>query len=179
ALVVNPNNIHDIAGAMLTALDMPLAEQRRRMEAMRRIVFKFNVYHWAKLFLSRLHEITTLQTQSKTRLVSDQVERAILSQYRHATDRLLLLDYDGTLVDFQNDVDKAYPDEDLHALLDNLAAEPHNHVVLISGRKHETLEAWFGNKNHTLVAEHGVWTKDVAEDWKLRGGLSRAWKSEV
>ncbi len=179
ALVVNPNNIHDIAGAMLTALDMPLTEQRRRMEAMRRIVFKFNVYHWAKLFLSRLHEITTLQTQSKTRLVSDQVERAILSQYRHATDRLLLLDYDGTLVDFQNDVDKAYPDEDLHALLDNLAAEPHNHVVLISGRKHETLEAWFGNKNHTLVAEHGVWTKDVAEDWKLRGGLSRAWKSEV
>lgn len=179
ALVVNPNNIHDITGAMLTALDMPDSEKTRRMDAMRRIVFKFNVYHWAKLFLSRLHEITTLQTQSKTRLVSDQVERAILSQYRHASERLLLLDYDGTLVGFQNDVDKAYPDEGLHALLDNLTADPNNHIVLISGRKHETLETWFGDKTHSLIAEHGVWTKDPGADWQLRSGLSRAWKAEV
>lgn len=179
ALTVNPNNIHDISDAMLTALNMPTAEKKRRMQAMRNIVFKFNVYHWANLFLNRLHEIRTLQTQSKTRLVGDLIERAIRSQYKHSTNRLLLLDYDGTLVGFQNDVDKACPDDELQNLLDTLAADVKNHVVIISGRKHETLDRWFEGKKHTLIAEHGVWTKASEGIWQLRSGLSSSWKNDV
>lgn len=179
ALIVNPNNIHDIATAMLTALDMSEAEKTRRMEALRSVVFKFNVYHWADLFLDRLHEITTLQRLNKSRLVGDKIERSIVGQYRLATNRLLLLDYDGTLVGFQNDVEKAYPDNDLYELLDRLIDDPHNQVVIISGRKHETLEAWFGDRNIGLIAEHGVWTKSIGADWQLRSGLSCSWKPEV
>lgn len=179
ALMVNPNNIHEIAQAMITALDMPPAEKSRRMEALRTIVFKFNVYHWAKLFMGRLHEVRTLQRLSKTRLVGNQIERTMVSQYQHSTDRLLLLDYDGTLVGFKNDVDKASPDRELNELLDTLTSDPYNHVVIISGRKHETLTNWFGDKNITLIAEHGVWTRMVGDNWRSRQGLSSNWKAEV
>ncbi len=179
AVIVNPNNIHDICNAMISALEMPEQEMKKRMGAMRSVVFKFNIHHWARLFLNRLQEIITMQTSTKARLVGDQVEQMILSQYKSATSRLLLLDYDGTLVGFQNDIDKAFPDDELYGILDALEADMDNHLVIISGRKHQTLARWFEGKKYSLVAEHGVWTKEPESDWQLRSGLSNAWKEEV
>ncbi|WP_257669337.1 bifunctional alpha,alpha-trehalose-phosphate synthase (UDP-forming)/trehalose-phosphatase [Parapedobacter tibetensis] len=179
ALIINPNNIHDIRDAIIKALQMPEPEMKKRMEAMRSVVFKFNIHHWAKLFLNRLQEIRTMQTSTRARLVGDHVEQTMLSQYQRATSRLLLLDYDGTLVGFQNDIDKASPDEELYTILDALDADIYNHLVIISGRKHETLARWFAGKKYTLVAEHGVWIRESESDWQLRRGLSNAWKTEV
>src|SRR5690606_22375445 len=97
----------------------------------------------------------------------------------NASSRLLLLDYDGTLVGFQDDIDKASPDEELYRLLDRLEADILNHLVIISGRKHSTLEKWFAGRNYSLVAEHGVWTKEPDSEWRLKSGLSNSWKGEV
>ena len=47
ALVVNPYDLEQAAGAMANALKMPVAEQRERMQSMRRLVSEFNVYRWA------------------------------------------------------------------------------------------------------------------------------------
>lgn len=179
ALIVNPNNVHDIRDALLTALNMPLAEANRRMRAMRQIVFKFNVQHWATLFMNRLEEIKTVQSNTKARLVGTAIEDQIITHYKDTDSRLLLLDYDGTLVGFQDDIDKASPDDDLYRLLDTLEADINNHLVIISGRKHSTLEKWFQNKPYSLIAEHGVWTKEPNAEWRLKSGLSNTWKEEV
>lgn len=179
ALIVNPNDIHDIRKALLTALNMPIEEMKRRMASMRNIVFKFNVQHWASLFMNRLAEIKNVQSTTKARLVSASIEERIMSEYQKAQHRLLLLDYDGTLVGFQDDIDKASPDEVLYQLLDSLAVDPSNYLVIISGRKHNTLEKWFHGKPYRLVAEHGVWTKAPNTEWRLKSGLSNTWKEEV
>ncbi|SFC36082.1 trehalose 6-phosphate synthase/phosphatase [Parapedobacter composti] len=179
ALIVNPNNIHDISNALFTALNMPPAEMKRRMASMRKIVFKFNVQHWAALFMSRLQEIKNVQSATRARLVGTSIEADIVNRYRNASSRLLLLDYDGTLVGFQDDIDKASPDDELYELLDALEADIHNDLVIISGRKHSTLEKWFQGRPYSLVAEHGVWTKEPGTDWRLKSGLSNAWKEEV
>lgn len=179
ALVVNPNNVHEISDALLHALRMAPEEMNRRMATMRRIVFKFNVKHWAALFMNRLEEIKHMQSNTKARLVSTAIEDRIVSEYRKAESRLLLLDYDGTLVGFQDDIDKASPDEELYRLLDTLEADLCNHVVIISGRKHSTLEKWFPGRTYSLIAEHGVWTKEPDTDWLLKSGLADHWKSEV
>src|SRR5690606_20870824 len=134
---------------------------------------------WATLFMNRLEEIKTVQSTTKARLVGANIEAHILSQYTHAASRLLLLDYDGTLVGFQDDIDKASPDEQLYQLLDTLEADINNHLVIISGRKHSTLEKWFQNKPYSLIAEHGVWTKEPGTEWRLKSGLSNTWKAEV
>ena len=47
ALVVNPYDIDQCAGALHLALTMPLTEQRDRMRIMRALVREFNVYRWA------------------------------------------------------------------------------------------------------------------------------------
>jgi trehalose 6-phosphate synthase len=47
ALVVNPYDLEQAADAMASALQMPAAEQRERMQSMRRLVSEFNVYRWA------------------------------------------------------------------------------------------------------------------------------------
>ncbi|WP_090608264.1 bifunctional alpha,alpha-trehalose-phosphate synthase (UDP-forming)/trehalose-phosphatase [Parapedobacter koreensis] len=179
ALIVNPNDIHDIRNALLTALNMPTAEMKKRMKSMRALVFKFNVQHWATLFMNKLQDTKNVQSTTKARLVGANIERDIITQYKNASSRLLLLDYDGTLVGFQDDIDKAFPDEELYQLLDELEADMHNHLVIISGRKHGTLEKWFHGRPYSLIAEHGVWTKEPESDWKLKSGLSSAWKDEV
>lgn len=47
ALVVNPYDIEEASAALSAAVDMPVAEQRARMRAMRALVAEFNVYRWA------------------------------------------------------------------------------------------------------------------------------------
>ena len=47
ALVVNPYDIDQCAGALHVALNMPPAEQRTRMRSMRGLIQEFNVYRWA------------------------------------------------------------------------------------------------------------------------------------
>lgn len=47
ALIVNPYDLQQAAGAMAVALRMSEHEQRERMRSMRRIVSEFNVYRWA------------------------------------------------------------------------------------------------------------------------------------
>ncbi len=47
ALIVNPYDLQQASEALATALRMPEAEQRERMQSMRRLVSEFNVYRWA------------------------------------------------------------------------------------------------------------------------------------
>jgi trehalose 6-phosphate synthase len=54
ALLINPHDIEDLKRAILTAIQMPPAEVRRRMRALRRRVRENDVTAWADRFLSRL-----------------------------------------------------------------------------------------------------------------------------
>ncbi|MDM8177467.1 MULTISPECIES: bifunctional alpha,alpha-trehalose-phosphate synthase (UDP-forming)/trehalose-phosphatase [Olivibacter] len=179
ALLVNPNNISEIRKALITALNMPKAEMEERMKAMRAVVFKFNIKHWVKIFMNRLQDVKQMQKNSMANLVKASIRLAIQERYKAARNRLLLFDYDGTLVGFKKEIDEASPDLALYNLLDAFVADKKNTLVIISGRKHTTLEQWFGAKNYTLIAEHGAWKKNSVGDWEQVPGLSTNWKSEV
>ena len=51
ALITNPYSQEDVAAALLEALQMPAAEQRERMQAMRRCVQEQDIRWWARGFL--------------------------------------------------------------------------------------------------------------------------------
>jgi alpha,alpha-trehalose-phosphate synthase [UDP-forming] len=57
ALLVNPYDMQQLAGAIPRALEMPAAEQSARMQRMRNTVRERNVYRWAAHLLSDLTEI--------------------------------------------------------------------------------------------------------------------------
>jgi trehalose 6-phosphate synthase/phosphatase len=52
-------------------------------------------------------------------------------------------------------------------------------VVIISGRKHDTLEEWFSKLPIDMIAEHGTWTKKHEEDWVKISGLDNQWKQDI
>ncbi|MGN7823750.1 bifunctional alpha,alpha-trehalose-phosphate synthase (UDP-forming)/trehalose-phosphatase [Chitinophaga sp. 22536] len=179
AIIVNPNNIGAITRAIVDALNMPLPEQQRRMKQMRQLVSKFNINHWVKLFMTRLEEVNQMQQNMLARRVNQETAMMIRQQYRQSKRRIIFLDYDGTLVGFQSNIDMAAPDPDLYQLLRELASFPGNDIVMISGRKHETLGEWFGHLPLDLIAEHGAWQKTKEGEWYQLPGLTDKWKQEI
>ena len=179
ALIVNPNNLSDIKDAMVLALEMPLEEQNKRMLTMRAIVAKFNVNHWVNNFIIKLNEVKEAQNSLKTKHAVDGVTDKIVEAYRNSEQRTLFLDYDGTLVGFSGDIDDATPNEELFNLLNKLISDPKNNVVIISGRRHETLQNWFGDLDVNFIAEHGAWQKYRGTDWTSLPSLTNAWKREI
>ncbi|MGN6640911.1 MAG: bifunctional alpha,alpha-trehalose-phosphate synthase (UDP-forming)/trehalose-phosphatase [Mucilaginibacter sp.] len=179
ALIVNPNNTEEVAKTIIKAAYMPLEEQQRRMISMRQMVSKFNIKHWVKIFMDKLNEVKQLQRSMLTRYIGSGTEQSIIHRYVKTNKRIIFLDYDGTLVDFKPNIEQASPDEELHTILTQLTDDPSNHVVLISGRKHDNLSSWFNNFNIDLIAEHGAWSKKRGGSWHKISGLSSQWKHDI
>lgn len=55
ALLINPHDIDGMKEAIMAAIDMPHAEQTRRMRAMQRRLTRDDVAAWAEAFLHELH----------------------------------------------------------------------------------------------------------------------------
>jgi trehalose 6-phosphate synthase/phosphatase len=179
ALIVNPNNIASMAGAITEALNMPLQEQSRRMKMMKDIVMKFNISHWVKLFMSRLNEVKQMQQSMYAKRINSSTRFLIKKQYASTKKRIIFLDYDGTLVGFKANIELAAPDEELYQLLKQLSSDPANKLVLVSGRAPSFLEKWFGNLDVDVIAEHGAWTKTRHNNWLSIPGLNFAWKKDI
>ncbi len=179
AWIVNPNNEQEISEALFVALKMPLDEQERRMKQLRHVVEKFNINSWVRNFLTRLNEVKQMQENMKAKQVSAHKEQSIITSYINSKNRVLFLDYDGTLVGFHSNINMAKPDEELYNILQALSSDDANKIVLISGRNYETLQEWLGNLKIDMIAEHGAWTKKYGEEWKAVSGLTDDWKNEV
>jgi trehalose 6-phosphate synthase/phosphatase len=103
----------------------------------------------------------------------------VLNHYRRAPRRLIMLDFDGTLVPLVDDPRRANPTPALLKTLVSLAADPANELVLISGRDRATLHEWFANLPVGLAAEHGAWRKKRSQQWTLARNLSCDWKPKL
>ncbi len=57
AVKVNPHDIEGLKDAIMTAIEMPRAEQSRRMRALRRRVRERDVADWSRRFLDDLHAV--------------------------------------------------------------------------------------------------------------------------
>lgn len=179
AIIVNPNNIQEISAALETALLMPKDEQQKRMMQMRALIKKFNINQWAKIFMDRLKEVKEMQASMRAKHVSSSTEQMIVTNFRNASKRALFLDYDGTLVGFNDDPEAAVPDKELFTILHGLFSDERNELILISGRNYESLERWFGHLPIHLIAEHGAWYKYKGTNWQNIPGLTDSWKKDI
>ncbi len=180
AVIINVNNQGEVVRAIEQALSMPEEEQMERNQAMRKRLQRYNIKRWAGEFVEALSHTRKFQEEMETKSLTGKVKVRLVKAFQRSKRRLLLLDYDGTLVPFSATPAKAKPGDDLLKLLGDLAANPRNEVVLISGRGKETLEKWFGNLDVGLVAEHGVWLKEGrVGEWQMVDTLANDWKEEI
>ncbi|ALW86911.1 trehalose-6-phosphate synthase [Hymenobacter sedentarius] len=179
ALLINPTDLNQLVEAMHEALHMPEDEQIAHMASMQALVRQYDVFAWTNLFMERLAYSKIKQQTMSTDVLDAEATAQLLRDYQAASHRLLLLDYDGTLVGFHPNPQRANPDAELLQLLGTLAHDPHNRVVIISGRDRTTLEKWLGHLPVGFIAEHGVWLRRVGEDWSLFQELRADWKPEL
>jgi trehalose 6-phosphate synthase/phosphatase len=179
ALIINPHNSNALADAIYQALTMPGKEQKRRMENMQQVVQKFNIQLWIKNFMARLKSIKDKQIEFITKNLQYPGIQTIVNRYRKSSLRLLFLDYDGTLVPFEDDPLKAKPDKELIQLLQNITVDSRNKLILISGRKKDALDQWFGHMKLDIIAEHGAWIKKDDLEWQCNSKLNNDWKESI
>ncbi|MEM8565498.1 MAG: bifunctional alpha,alpha-trehalose-phosphate synthase (UDP-forming)/trehalose-phosphatase [Bacteroidota bacterium] len=179
AIIVNPNDKHHVRDAIKRALEMTEEEQMRHMEIMQASLKRYNIHHWVNLFMERLRDVFDKQQKMTTKVLDKATQEKLLKDYAKSKNRLLFLDYDGTLSPFTPDPQSAGPDEELYNILQELTTQENTNVVVISGRDKNTLSEWLGAHDLEFVAEHGVWVKKRDEDWKTSDTLDNSWKDDI
>jgi trehalose 6-phosphate synthase/phosphatase len=179
AITVNTHNKEEIAEAIRDALTMSGKEQIRRNKVMQKRLQRYNVERWAHDFMDRLHQIKKIQNNSRMKRLNPELKKRLINDYARSKSRLLLLDYDGTMVSFTRNPDDARPDQGIKRILEKLTHNPRNEVVIVSGRRKNTLENWFGEIGVGLIAEHGVWIKKKNKNWQMIEPLSNEWKKQI
>jgi len=98
-------------------------------------------------------------------------------KYKNAKKKLILLDYDGTLVDFTVIPDEAKPSVRLLNVLYKLSCDPSTKIVIITGREYKSIDKLIGHLPVEIIAEHGTMIK--------KGGIwndliknNSSWKAE-
>lgn len=102
---------------------------------------------------------------------------AISDLFRKSIKRLLLLDYDGTLVPYNYEPLKALPDAYLLDLLSKLNAKENTELVIISGRDKAFLDSVFHDSGITIFAEHGSIFRIDGKWDSIKTDIS--WKKEI
>jgi len=176
ALLINPNDETAMTKALYTALHMDSQEQEMRLKKMQQHVAQNSVEKWGENFTTQLNLIYQEARQIKNKFINGKETAEICADFVNAENRLLLLDYDGTLAPFCANPYDAKPSYELKELLQELSR--HATVVLLSGRDHFVMEEWLGDLDIHLVAEHGIWQFENKQ-WKQAKALSSAWKSEI
>ncbi len=177
ALIINPTNMKEIEEAIIRALEMTAEEQRRTITAMQETLSAQHVGQWAKDFVEELVSVKKKSNRLQRKRIEDDHLHTLRQTYRQARNRLIILDYDGTLVRFHNDPAKARPTPGILSLLEKMTADPSNSIVISSGRDKQTLDSWLGHLPLGMAAEHGMFYKENG-DWQSKTPTS-TWNDEI
>lgn len=180
ALIINPNNPDQFADALQQALEMDFAEQNSRMTALQKRLSRYTVEKWAMDFIKAMDDTALSPAENSiSQWIDEALRNKLTLQFKNAQTRLLLLDYDGTLVGFHKNPELAAPDQNLYDLLDRLQSIPNTELVIISGRGRDSIERWFAHKSYTLITDHGVWLRHRGKDWERLEDPKTDWKEII
>jgi trehalose 6-phosphate synthase/phosphatase len=183
ALIVNPNDESGVADAVYKALTMDDEEQCRRMSRMQAELRQHDVVKWAVDFIQATavayaDNKASISAEPARRLDGETL-RDLLNRFTRSRRRLLLLDYDGTLMPHYPYAYQAVPDPELKQLLHTLASLPDTYVAVVSGRDRDFLESWLGDLRIFIAAEHGAYIKDPGGGWAPLFPFDVQWKDAV
>ncbi len=178
AIIVNASSVEDIAVGLARALEMPAEEQMRRNERMQERLQRYDIHYWSHDFVTKLESAVEHQQTYLSKRLAASIRRTVTKAYAAAKRRLILLDYDGTLLPYMDRPDRAVPDDDLRRLVSRLALDKANDVVLISSRGRDFMTEHLGELGAGMIASHGVWIRRTGE-WEQLVPIEPDWKAEL
>ena len=179
ALLINPNNFEQQADTLKRAINMSKEEQMARNIFLQNRLKRYTVETWANEFMDSLLRQRDKGEDAVAQRINTQRKAQLINQYKNAKQRVLFLDYDGTLRGFHKDPQKAIPDHALYHLLDTLHEQPNTDIYLISGRDKGTFARWFLHKKYNMIVEHGVWISKEGKPFKQLEQLRNDWMAKI
>jgi hypothetical protein len=177
AFVVNPYDEDRTAATLEAVLATPEEERRARMAALSARVRRNNVFAWAVRFLESLRQAVAGRGDRERPALLPAEETAC--QFTAAQRRLLMLDYDGTLVPFARTPREAVPPRGLAEVLDALVRADRGAVCLISVARAPTFPL-VRREGPVAGGQHGALVHRPGGGWEpLRSGVDAEWKARV
>jgi trehalose 6-phosphate synthase/phosphatase len=181
SIIINPNNIEEIAEAIEEALNIPEENQIKHNKTMQMRLQRYNVTHWANDFVERLlniHELSAYSSEGKR--FTPEVSRKIRNDFRKARNRIIIVNYDGTIIPITKSYQETERDIEISKLLQELAEREKADIFITSSRSKEYLDERLNHLSINLIAEHGTWFKKADDDeWALLKPLSEEWKEGI
>ena len=180
ALLVSHKKPATLVAALDQALHMRKREMRGRFSRMQRHLASHTVHTWASDFMTTLQKPIPGTPQLLTKTLTPKLQTMVHARYLQAAERLILLDYDGTLTPFTSHPKDSLAPKSLLQTLKKLAADPANTVVIVSGRSAADLDSRFGELRLHLVAEHGVMVRLAGQRrWHNLSQVDSSWKKQL
>lgn len=179
AVLVNPRSTQTMVAGLQKALTMPKRELKRRARHMDEQIKEFSVQKWAENFMDSLQKPRSIRPV-RVQTINTRITNRLIDNYRHAGKRLLLLDYDGVLRSFTRNPADATPTPEIYKLLEGLAADPKNDIMIVSGRSRADISDWFSHLNIGLAAEHGALIRRKGgKNWHRTSSNNLEWRPFV
>ena len=175
ALLVNPFDLDSMANSLYKALNMPLKEQEKRNLSMQKRIKTYNVKFWAQEFINSLENKPNPKEKFSAIKIDTEISESILRKVETSKNKLVLLDYDGTLVEFNENPELAVIDDELNEIINKIVNYKNTQLAIISGRDQDFLAKNFDQKKIILAAEHGQYMKFKKKKWVKISPLNRKW----
>ena len=158
AIPVNPFHPAGFAGAIRTAVEMPVEERKRRMAALRTYVSGHDIFHWVADFFQALASLPTAMAPETTALAiaADPRPGLLRGQHARGTTLDLLLDLDGTLAPLASTPAEARVPASARDLLRKLHSPPHRQVWIVTGRRISDALQLVGLRELGYAGIHGL-----------------------
>jgi trehalose 6-phosphate synthase/phosphatase len=110
--------------------------------------------------------------------MDDLEKKELIEKFRKADNRLILLDYDGTLVNYELIPENAVLSNHLDDILIRLIDKPQTNIFIISGRGYQDIDKLVDHLPIDIIAEHGAMKKENGV-WKNQIKNDVSWKKTI
>tara|TARA_Y200000002_G_scaffold7991_1_gene6673 strand:- start:3286 stop:5496 length:2211 start_codon:yes stop_codon:yes gene_type:complete len=179
SITVNPFDLNKMSDMILQAIKMPKKEQIERNRSMQERLSRYTVNYWANDFMKNLISRAKSNQNSVTNYFNLLEKEKLIEKLKLSKNNLIILDYDGTLVNFMDKPELALPDDNLINILNNLSKIKGMDIAIVSGRDKLFLEDNLGKLNINIIAEHGHFYKKKNEDWINLGNIDKVFLNDI
>ncbi|KAJ1794145.1 Trehalose-6-P synthase/phosphatase complex synthase subunit, partial [Coemansia sp. RSA 2399] len=158
SIIINSWNIAEVSDAIHQALTMSPEQRETNFKTLAKHVDKYTAAYWGVSFISELKRVS--QAADELAQLPKLTPSIVSTQFRATSkQRLVLLDYDGTLSATKSIPEFARPSPQALDVLRKLTEQPNTLVYVFSGRIRAHMDRWFRGIDVGLVAEHGLFFK--------------------
>jgi len=184
AMLINPWDYVQVAETIKKAIDMPADEREKRWHNLHKTITTYTATAWYGTYMKQLQHAWEEHAIRDSTSVPRLHFSTLKKQYETADNRLIVLDYEGTLASWGSPTDTVVTTPKRAVdVLNDLIADPKNTVYVMSSRMPEEMERLFRQvPGLGLIAENGCFLMEAGtDDWIELVDLKHAaeWKKSV